>query len=222
MAIRTGAVRKFEFERSFDSATVRRLEIVPASQPPAPPPPTFSLEDLEAARALAFAEGRDAGIVEASASIECQMAEAMARVAHAIEQARDEHRQLLHAVHRQAAETMLGLVETMLPTLARREAMAEIEALIDEALKEGFGQPRLLIRCSEPCRERIEEVARAAAARAGYPGTLVVQAGADFANEDCRIEWSNGGVERKTSQALESITNAMRDALAAPIGELVS
>ena len=81
-------------------------------------------------------------------------------------------------------------------------------------------QPRLIIRCNGELVPRITKLAAAAADRTGYAGTVTVNGDAAMAASDCRVEWSTGGVERRAEHALDSITTAIRTALAQPTEEL--
>jgi flagellar assembly protein FliH len=210
------AIRKFDFDLSFDAAESAAPSVVIDAEPllpPPPPEPVFSAAELEAARQEAFerghAEGHATATQEAGEAAERRLSEASERLVAALGEAGAAQRLALDAIERQAAELALELLRKLFPALAARGGIDELAALISEVLALALDQPRLTIRCAEAMRDALEAIARRAAHAAGYEGRLAVIADDRLGTTDCRVEWAEGGVERDTRQLMQTVETAL-------------
>jgi len=213
------SVRRFLFEESFDDddpSAPRRSRPKVEEPPPPPPPPTFNQEELARARAEAAAEadaaGHARGLAEGRAEVEArlerQQAEALGRLADQagdLIAARLEQNQALTQLPVQLA---LAILAKVLPEMARRHGLGEIEAMIAACLVGVSEEPRLLVRVHPELVEPVRQLVETQAERRGYPGVIQVQGEADYGLADARLEWANGGAERSVDALLEEVGRA--------------
>lgn len=178
--------------------------------PPKPIRRNFTAAEVEGEKAKAFAEGHARGVADSAQ-------DAAARTAAAFQAISAQLGQMLQQVEAQRTETTrtavaaaVAMTRKLLPALARREAMAEIEALVGECLGRMHDAPKIVVRLNEmhvePFRQRIETIATAT----GFSGRVAVVADPGLAPEDARVEWSDGGVERNTAQVWKDIEVAIQ------------
>lgn len=215
--------QRFLFDTSFD-LDVPDLEdeaTEEAVETPEPePPPTFTEEDMAAARAAARAEGEAAGRAEATASVERQAAEAMTVIG-------DRVGTLLEAQHGQdaelsgqAVEAALAMVRKLFPDLARRKGMAEIEAVIGECLGDLMDEPRIVIRVADPMLDMLKARIGEITGRLGFDGAVVLLAEPSLGPSDVKVEWADGGAERiseKLWAEMEAAAARLRSAKPRPV-----
>lgn len=194
-----GNFEKFLFDTSFDSERDREARARAANEAAEaaePPPPTFSEEELEAARQSAFAEGKAAGLAEAEQSHARHLADGIAALPPYFDQLAEELEAREEERRRNALEAAVTVVRKLFPQLAREGGLEEIQAVVEACLERLRDEPRLVIRTADrdldTLRERIEESTR----RGGFDGKLVFLADEAIAAGDLRVEWADGGAER--------------------------
>ncbi|HEX9463616.1 MAG TPA: FliH/SctL family protein [Alphaproteobacteria bacterium] len=196
------SISKFLFDTDFDKS----------KGAPAPKPirRNFTAAELEAEKAKAFADGHAAGVGET-------IKDAASRTAAAFEAMVAHCTKLVAMMDAQRAEmdkvaiaTAVAMTRKLLPALARRDAMTEIESLIAECLSRLHDTPKIVVRLNdmhvEPFRQRLEALATAT----GFTGRVAVVGDPSLAPEDARVEWSDGGVERNTAQIWQQIEAAIQ------------
>jgi len=170
----------------------------------------FTAAELEAEKAKAFAEGHAKGVADT-------VQDATSRAAAAFQSISAQLGKLIKQVDTQRAETnkaavaaAVAMTRKLLPALARREAMSEIEALVAECLGRMHDAPKIVVRLNdvhvEAFRQKIEQIATAT----GFSGRVAVVADPALAAEDARVEWADGGVERSTEQIWKEIETAIQ------------
>jgi len=204
-----GEMKKFMFDTNdFDAVTAKE-------EPAAPPPPTFSQEELETAQTEAYARGKAAGEAEARAAREELIRAAVQQLARASET-------LVRGEDRRELEQMIGatrlalrVARKLLPDFARRSALPEAERTILDALHARQEEPRITVfvppALHEPLRERIEEMAAAH----GIAGRIALTEDDTLDETDCRIEWAEGGAERVFEDLFARIESEFEKAAAA-------
>lgn len=194
---------KFLFDTSFDPGQAAEAEA---------PAPTFTEADLAAARAAGFAEGREAGRTEALASIEREAATALAAVGARLAEigARIEDTRA-HAIAG-GIEVVAAVLRKAVPELARRNALAEIERLVHDALHALYDEPRVVVRAPDAVVAALQERIDGLAAASGFAGKVVLFGDPELAETDCRIEWADGGTERDIDGLLRRLDAAIERA----------
>ena len=200
-----------------------------AIEPPPPPPPTFGETELNAAREEGFregittghsagheqgyAEGHAAGLEEGAAAARAEIegtdaaltAQALERVAESAAAFFAEYEATAAARRDEPVHIALAIVRKLMPELARRNGLEEVEGLVRACLTELIDEPRLIVRVGaetvEPVRGHLEEMI----ANSGFDTKLVVVADPELGPGDCRVEWAEGGSERGTARLLAEI-----------------
>lgn len=210
-------MEKFLFDTSFDSERDREAKARAAAEAAAaeePPAPTFSEEDLAAARETAFAEGKAAGIAEAEASQTRRLADGIDVLLPQFAGLTEELAQLDAARHRDSLEAAMTVVRKLFPRLARDHGLAEMQAVVDDCLERLRDEPRLMIRSADQDLDALKERIEASAAQCGFEGKLVFLVDERIPAGDLRIEWADGGAERDMAGLWKEIDGVIARALA--------
>ncbi|MGQ9370968.1 FliH/SctL family protein [Azospirillum sp. A39] len=211
----------------------------PEPEPAEPPPPVFSEAEVEAARRAGYAEGEkagssvgygkgfaeghaagrkdglEAGRAEMAKTNEARTAAALERIAAGVDQLLAERHATNAMRQDQPVHIALAIVRKLMPELARRGGLAEIEALVRGCVMELIDEPRLVVRVADDAREAVSGTLDAMAGR-GFGAKLMVVGEPSLAAGDCRIEWAEGGVERDTARLLADIEHCAARLLSAP------
>jgi flagellar assembly protein FliH len=213
-------VRKFDFDLCFDAPPpVVEAEPEPSIElePPPPSEPTFTVAELEAARAAAREEGFAAGLADGEAAtlagIEARSAAALDGLGQDLAALAGRQAERLARIERQSVEVTLAVVKLLFPALTALAGTTECEAVIADALAATIEEPRLILRAAAPLAEALEPKLTAAAERAGFAGRLTIIADSALAEDAVRLEWAEGGVERDPQRLMAIIESAAKRGL---------
>lgn len=208
------AARKFLFERSFDVVEEDVAESTAAEPEPEVVVPTFSEEELNAAREQAFAQGREQGLAEAAAATEQAILQALAvldqRLAEILQLAANSHA----AATDDAVTVAVGIARKLFPALSAQGALAEVERMVAEAMHLVLGEPRLAVYVNEAILPALAERVDALSAQAAYRGQVELKPDAALPLGDCRVEWTDGGAQRDTAALWRAIDEILERNLA--------
>lgn len=194
--------KPFMFDYSFDDgADEARLAAEQAArnaaeQAEANRPPTFTVEELETAKAEAYAQGRQQGMDDAMAGIEQQVARTLDAVFSRISKVFEQHSDWTKQMESDAARLGLAVIGRLAPELARERELPEVEAVIREAFGFLTEQPKVMIRVAKELEEPLSGKVELMASRVGYEGQVVLVGDPDLPIDDCRVSWQAGAVER--------------------------
>lgn len=196
--------RKFSFDTVFDddgavvsSAPVRKA--------------FYTAEEVEQAKAQAFAEGRAAALDAAQkeeARCLAEIRQALAQAMTVLSRAAHEHKSGVVELARIAAGKIADAALARLP-----EAAAE--AALQSLLKEVESHPRLIVRASEAALEKVQGALERLAEASGYPGQVSVRADPALAGAAFIFEWGEGRAAFDPEQTALRIAEALEAALAA-------
>jgi flagellar assembly protein FliH len=197
-----GMPKKYLFDVSFD-------QVAEKDEPPPVREETFTRGELDEARHIAYTEGRGVGLAEATAAAATKAATALEAIAAALPAFMASQDERAAEIQRQAIAALRVVIAKALPAYAAREPLAEIEALAGKCLMEAIDEPRVVLRVAneiyEPMRERID----ALAATSGYGGRIVLLGDDALSGGDIRIEWADGGAERRLAEQMNEIDAAL-------------
>jgi flagellar assembly protein FliH len=148
-----------------------------------------------------LAEAQDAAAVKAAAALEV-----VAKGVSVLIAAQDA---AVAQTQREAIAALRVIVAKALPALAAKGAGAEIEAFVKKCLAEALDEPRVVLRVANDVYEPVCSQIEAVAAATGYPGRIVLLADETLAGGDARLEWADGGAERKLDHLLGEVDAAM-------------
>jgi len=175
-----------------------------------PKQPTFSLDDLEAARAMARAEGVETGKQQAMASIERKTSDALAAVGKRLAESGAARDAALARIEAGAVALCAALLRKLFPTLQQRHGLAEIEGLLRDGLRTMADEPRVVVRLNDALLDGLQPRIDALAKQAGFAGRVVLVGDEMVATGDCAIEWADGGAERCGDQLWADVDALLR------------
>lgn len=196
---------KFLFNSSFDQGAAPRTERAKRAKDLAD---AEAEREKEAMRAAAFEEGRAAGRQEAEQSAAQMTATTLTAVQANLEQLHAQRETIYQDMRLGAVRVALALVRKLFPEMARRNALGEIEALIERTLSDLLDEPRVVIRIHDQTLDSVRQHIEAITKRCGFDGDVVLLADADVQQWDCRVEWADGGLERDTERLWQRIEEA--------------
>lgn len=190
------------FDVDFDALS---LPPEPEEVEAAPPPPTFSEDELQAARDTAFEAGKAEGYTNANSGIEQQLAQTIAALQTSLTTVADAQNAANHKTMRDTVAAAAAIVRKLLPAYARTHGLVEIEEFVGATISTLFSPAEVVIRAPETLAEEIAGRLAPAAAASGFGENLKVVPDPALGPSDCRVEWGNGGAERNGERLLAEI-----------------
>lgn len=206
--------RKFLFERSFDVEEEEAAEPAPVAAEPEAVAPTFSEEEMNAAREQAFAEGREQGLAEAATGTERALLEALAAIDQRLAEVLHGIADGRAAATDEAVAVAVGIARKLFPALTAKGALAEVERTVVETMRVVLGEPQLAIYVHETVQPALAERIGTLSAQAAYRGQVEIKTDATLPPGDCRIEWTGGGAARDTAALWRAIDEVLERNLA--------
>jgi flagellar assembly protein FliH len=180
--------QKFSFDVSFDHLGTPTARSMAERR--------FTRAEMDATRQAALAEGHAAGLAEAAQSTESLAADSLAQIASSLAALFAAQEATALDTERRALDAMQTIITKLIPGLAAKDPLAEVEAFTTKCLHEAIDEPRVVLRVAEaiyePLRERLDTLSNAA----GYAGRIVLLADDAITGGDARVEWADGGAER--------------------------
>lgn len=194
--------RKFAFDTLFDDA----------GRMTAPPRPqrSFSLEEAEALKAAAFAEGERAAL----ASMAALQAQALASLADACRQALPTLAAVAHDNRTQAAALALACGRAIADAALERFPEAPLQAALESLGAELEGKPRLVLTCPPELAPRLEESLTQMAQAHGFTGQVLVRPAHGF-GAGFNIDFGDASARFDPDEAARRVSEALSAALAA-------
>ena len=207
-------VEKFLFETSFDAESAVP-PLAAAETPPeaATPPPSFTEADLQEAERLAISKGRKEGLEEARQGTEQAVAQALSAIGAQLESCAPQITEINERHERQSLEAAAAMLRRLFPELERRNAMAEILAVIESCLQRLRDEPRIVIRTADARHDELRAHIDPLAEICGFEGRIVLLADDTLAPSDVKVEWADGGAERDTRRLWDEIDKVLATAL---------
>jgi len=169
----------------------------------------FTVEDLEQARREGFEEGKASGREEAQASINQQVADALANASRAFQALQQGMEGLKQEVEIDALRTVTMIVGKIVPYYAGKHGLKEVEALVHDCLAATYDEPRVVVRAHGsilgPLTDHLDQITTSS----GFNGNVVALEDPSLSPGDCRVEWADGGAERDVERVWESIKTSL-------------
>jgi len=195
-----GAIRKFLFDRVFDVEEAPEVEDeTPDADEEAEPEvvvPTFSEEELKAAREDSFAAGKAEGFNEAAAATEQQIAALLEKLSQQFDGLFKAQEAADAAILENAISVACAIARKVFPALNERGALTEIEQIAVMAMAKILEEPEVIIIVNPEIEAALNERLGTLVAQAGYKGEVKIIADEGIVPGDCRIEWNGGGANR--------------------------
>ena len=196
--------RKFSFDTVFDDRggvayTAPRVK------------KSFTPEEVEAAKAQAFAEGERSAVARA----EQKAAHALAEVAHAVQQAFGTLAQVAHEHREGSAMLALACGRKIADAALAHFPEAPIAAALEALAREVEAQPRIFVRVSPELEERTQQALENVAAQIGFQGQIVARADGAMAPAAFTFDWGDGRAAFDPDGAAQRVAEALEAAIAA-------
>ena len=161
--------------------------------------PTWTADELEREKAVAYANGNEAGRTEALAGIEQRAAQALEQVIAGVGQITNRLGTFEAGLSSEAKSLSVAVGQAIASELLAQSHASEIEAIVSEALGFLTQQPHVVVRIHEDLLEHFTSRLEALADSRGFMGKLIILGEPDLEQADCRIEWAEGGITRDTN-----------------------
>lgn len=196
--------RKFAFDTVFDDRGGVAYE-------PPKVKKNFTVEEVEAARAQAYAEGERSAVARA----EQDAAHALADIAGAVREAFGALSQVAHEHREGAAMLALACARKIADAALANFPEAPISAALEALAREVEAQPRIFVRVSPEMEERTQQALETVAAQIGYQGQIVARADGAMPPAAFTFDWGEGRAAFDPSGAAQRVAEALEAAIAA-------
>jgi len=194
---------KFSFDKTFDAIDpVARRK--PEKETP-PPEPTFSAEQVAAARAKGFDDGHKAGLAESASSLENAATQALQDIAAQLASLGPICQAGLDVCRRDAIAIAQAVARRTVEASAQETALRTIENVLAATLARLIDEPRVVIRVHNDLLDPLQTRMSSVTEKCGFPGSVILLAEPGLQIPDCRIEWADGGAEYSSHAVLSEI-----------------
>lgn len=190
----------------------------PAENEEIPQLPTFSEEEIEAAKLSSYEDGYQKGLTEgqetawkeAMDSVEKQQADTLEIIADHLKKLQPVCQQAAETAFSTAVEFSMAVSRKIFPALAEREGLNEIRNLLEKNFHFLKEEPKISIRLHPDMVEPLKKVLAEIVIKESFPGKIAVIKDESIPVGDCKIEWKNGGLERKTEDVLNQAEELLK------------
>ena len=179
-----------------------------------PPPPTYSQEELDEARRLGHAEGKQDGRDEAYNELQAQMNKTLEVMGGQLQKLQAHENKREKAYEKESVALVRNLLDALFPDLAAHYGQEEMLNFIHDIVTRSGDEEKIRIEISQQEHDQLQAHIRDYAP----DGLLEVKTNTDLSPGDCRVEWRDGGAVRDQSAQLEAIRKHF-DAILAGDGE---
>jgi|GEM_PF-562459 len=165
-------------------------------------------------------EGFKAGHAQASAEIEARTAALLEQITGALGALFQDRTALEARLEAESALVAKIIGSKLALSLLKERPEAEVESLIRECLLAGYNQPKIVARVAPGMVESIESRVEEMRMAAGFVGELQIVANEEASEQDCTVEWPNGGMTRNFEGLIQEIDNRIAAYLGTPIETL--
>ena len=191
---------KYTFDQAFDGGAKSRYDLEVERL----------LDEAEQARKDSLAKGIEEGRAQALGEIEAATKEAILELTQAAQSLFDQRQQLESSLKQEMVHLSYAIASKLSSALIRSKPTAEVQALIEDCLATAAPEPRLVVRVSETICEQIAEELDAMKSATNFTGDIVLIGEPQLAALDCRVEWPDGGSERKHDAVKHEIEDAVQ------------
>jgi flagellar assembly protein FliH len=171
----------------------------------------YTLDEVDAAKAEAYAEGQASAVARA----EADAAVALREVAEAARAALGTLAGIAHEHRSGGARLALAAARKIADAALDRFPQAPAEAALDALSREIEAAPRLMVFASPADAPRLEKALGEAANRIGFPGQIVLKPEPGRARAAFLFDWGEGRAAFDPEAAAERVASALDAALAA-------
>jgi len=190
---------KYTFDQAFDGGAKSRydLEIERIQQ---------AGEEAEvSARTQGLEEGRKQVLDE----IEAATQETLSQISQAAHALFSQQAQLEASLKQEMVQLAYSIAAKLAPALLMAHPLAEVEALITDCMATANKEPHLVVRVADSLCDAINDRLQDMKSSTNFPGDIVLIGEQSFGPQDCRVEWPDGGTERRYADVQKEIERAV-------------
>lgn len=199
-----GTYQRFAFDTVFDDRGGIAYEAPKVKK-------SFTPEEVEAARAEAYAEGERSAVARA----EQEAAQAMNAIAHAVHGALATLSAVAHEHREHAARLALACANKIADAALDQFPEAPASAALLALAREVEAQPKLSVRVAPHLVERTQAALEQTAQAIGFPGAIVARADGARPPAAFVLDWGDGRAEFNPDEAAQRVAQALEAAIAA-------
>ncbi|WP_341898097.1 FliH/SctL family protein [Ferrovibrio terrae] len=201
---------KFLFDMPFDGSRPK----VERNYAPKAPPPKYSAEEIDVAKAAAFAEGEAAGREAAHGEHQRNLEAALHHIGMMLGDIANSEQRAHIAARTEATELAVAIARKLAGRLIERQPMDQVEALVLRCMDDMRDEPRLVIRAAEAAVQLLDAKIDQLVAQSGFGGKVALVPDETMAPTDCRINWADGSAERRQAALEQEVDQAVERYLA--------
>ncbi|MBI1327364.1 MAG: hypothetical protein GC136_06935 [Alphaproteobacteria bacterium] len=200
--------KRYFFDLHDFSKPTEPVEEIPAE----PPPPVFSLEELNQVKEAAIEQGRQQGLAEAEASREKEIADVLAQFAVTLNQLHSHETARNKVFEREAVETAQAVLRAAHPVLDQYMAKEDVTDFLMKLLPNHMHHSKIIIDVHAGFLPDIENKLF----------TLIPQArdivifeplSEDAPQGTCKMRWNNGGAVRSSQEMVDELLTELQKLL---------
>lgn len=172
--------------------------------------PTFSEEELAQARAKGYESGKEDGRKESAEATEQRILETVESIGENLAKIYNEQAKANQDIAQEMIEISTVIAKKMFPDLNARNALGEVERVVQDTLKAITDEPRVQIMVHPDLREPLTDHLASMTQRAGFEGKVYVNPDTTINLGDCRVEWSHGAAVRDSETISEMIEEIIK------------
>ncbi len=172
--------------------------------------PIYTESDVIALKAEAFEQGQREGQSQSHQGLEATVSETMTAISAQLGHLLSSHEAKITILKQEAANLALSIASKFAPALIELAPETEVKKLIEDCLVDLHDEPRIVIRANEEVCEKISGNIDEITSRSAFQGNLILLPDKTRHASDCRVEWADGGTERRLEDIearLEEVIN---------------
>lgn len=178
-----------------------------------PEAPTFSEEDLLAARQEGFAAGKEEGVEEALGGVENTMSQILDTIATGISDVVKDQNAFNEKTGNESLELALSICRKLFPVLSEEGKFSEVSSMTISMINQILTQPKITIFVNSDIVAALKEKIDPFLAEKGYEGTASILEDPSLPVSGCRIQWQDGEAVRDPEAGLQDIEQIVSESL---------
>jgi len=113
-------------------------------------------------------------------------------------------------IKQQTVQLAYAIAAKLAPALMRQHPLEELTALIEDCMATAHKEPHLVVRVADSLSDTINDKLQDMKVATNFPGDIVIIGEQSFGAQDCRVEWPDGGTERRYGDIQKEIEAAVQ------------
>ncbi len=167
--------------------------------------------EIASAQNLGREQGFQEGLLEAKAQTESQAALVIEKIQDSLSNILTCQERFQLDLEQRASELALLTGSKLASALIAQRPEQEVLAVIRDCLSSGRDESKIVIQVSEHLVETLKRMIDEIKLEERFEGDIILLADPELEESDCRIEWADGGAERKQTEIEKTITQIIEN-----------